>query len=90
MLFDLPPQFSREGKGPTVCEAYMSSLGACVTQTIVVQATARGISLDSIEINLEGSVDISGWTGISSDVRPGAQGSKVNVISRATLLLRNK
>lgn len=79
MLFDLPPQFSGEGKGPTVCEGCMSSLGACITQTIVAHATARGISLDSIKINLEGSVDIRGWTGISSDVRPGAQGFKVNV-----------
>jgi uncharacterized OsmC-like protein len=48
---DFPPQFSGEGKGPTVCEACMSSLGACVTQTIVAHATARGINLDSITID---------------------------------------
>jgi hypothetical protein len=27
MVFDFPPQFSGEGKGPTVCEACMSSKG---------------------------------------------------------------
>jgi uncharacterized OsmC-like protein len=76
---DFPPEFSGEGKGPTVCEACMSSLGACITQTIVAHATARGINLDSITIDLEGNVDLRGFTGISSDVRPGAQGFKVNV-----------
>jgi uncharacterized OsmC-like protein len=78
-LMDFPPEFSGEGKGPTVCEACMSSLGACITQTIVAHATARGINLDSITIDLEGNVDLRGFTGISSDVRPGAQGFKVNV-----------
>src|ERR1043166_2919858 len=36
-LMDFPPEFSGEGKGPTVCEACISSLGACITQTIVAQ-----------------------------------------------------
>ncbi|MGA9168553.1 MAG: OsmC family protein [Nitrososphaeraceae archaeon] len=52
----------------------MSSLGACITQTIVAHATARGINLDSITIDLEGNIDLRGFTGISSDIRPGAQG----------------
>jgi uncharacterized OsmC-like protein len=79
MLFDFPPQFSGEGKGPTVCEACMSSLGACVTQTTVAHATARGINLDNITIDIEGSIDLRGFTGISSDVRSGAQGFKMNI-----------
>ena len=78
-IIDFPPEFSGEGKGPTICEACMSSLGACITQTIVAHATARGINLDSITIDLEGNIDLRGFTGISSDVRPGAQGFKVNV-----------
>ena len=79
MIFDFPPQFSGEGKGPTVCEACMSSLGACITQTIIVHATARGIHLDNITIDLQGSVDLRGFTGISNEVRPGAQEFKLNV-----------
>ena len=79
MVFDFPPEFSGEGKGPTVCEACMSSLGACITQTIVAHATARGINLDGIIINLEGDVDLRGFTGISSEIRPGAQGFKVDI-----------
>jgi uncharacterized OsmC-like protein len=85
MLFDFPPQFSGEGKGPTVCEACMSSLGACLTQTIIAHATARGIHLDNITIDLQGNVDLRGFTGISNEVRPGAQEFrvKVNIKSRS-------
>lgn len=78
-LIDFPPQFSGEGRGPTVCEACMSSLGSCITQTIIAHATARGINLDSISIDLEGNVDLRGFTGISNDVRPGVQEFKVDV-----------
>lgn len=84
MVFDYPPQFSGEGKGPTVCEACMSSLGACITQTIVAHATARGINLDSITINLEGNLDLRGFTGISGEVRPGAQGFKADIKIKST------
>jgi uncharacterized OsmC-like protein len=51
----------------------MGSLAACLTQTIVVHATSRGIQIDSIGINIEGDVNLRGFTGISRDVRPGAQ-----------------
>ena len=79
MVFDFPPEFSGEGKGPTVCEACMSSLGACITQTIVAHATARGINIDSVTIDLVGNIDLQGFTGLSTDTRPGAQGFRLNV-----------
>jgi uncharacterized OsmC-like protein len=79
MVFDFPPEFSGEGNGPTVCEGCMSSLGACITQTIVAHATARGITLDTITIDLEGNIDLQGFTGLSTDTRPGAQGFRLNI-----------
>ena len=39
----------------------------------------RGIKIDSIDINVEGDLDMRGWTGISNDVRPGAQQFRVNM-----------
>ena len=41
-------------------------------------ATSRGIQIDSIDIDVEGDVDLRGFTGISSEVRPGAQQFRVN------------
>jgi len=35
--------------------------------------------IDSINIDVEGDVDLRGFTGISNDVRPGAQQFRVNM-----------
>ena len=56
----------------------MGALAACL-HTIVTHATSRGIKIDSIDINVEGDLDMRGWTGISNDVRPGAQQFRVNM-----------
>lgn len=79
MQYDYPIQFSGKGTGPTVCEACMGALGACLAQTIVGHATSRGIKIDSINIVVEGDLDMRGWTGISNDVRPGAQQLRVKM-----------
>src|SRR5256714_9691785 len=76
---DFPDQLSGEERGPTVCESCTGSLAACLTQTIVAHATSRGIQIDSIDIDVEGDVDLRGFTGISNDVRPGAQQFRVNM-----------
>jgi uncharacterized OsmC-like protein len=57
----------------------MGSLAACLTQTIVAHATSKGIQIDGIYIDVEGNVDLCGFTGISNDVRPGAQQFRVNM-----------
>src|SRR5918995_4876818 len=57
----------------------MGALAACLTQTIVAHATSRGIHIDSIDINVEGDVDLRGFTGISNEIRPGAQQFRVNM-----------
>jgi uncharacterized OsmC-like protein len=77
--YDFPVQLLGEGRGPTVCEGCMGALAACLTQTMVAHATSRGIQLDGIDIDVEGDVDMRGFTGISNDVRPGAQQFRVNV-----------
>ena len=77
--YDFPDQLSGEGKGSTVCESCMGSLAACLTQTIIAHAISRGIQIDSINIDVEGDVDLRGFTGISNDVRPGAQQFRVNM-----------
>ena len=79
MQYDFPNRLSGKDRGPTVCEVCMGSLAACLTQTIVAHASSRGIMIDSINIDVEGDVDLRGFTGISNDVRPGAQQFRVNM-----------
>lgn len=77
--YDFPEQISGEGQGPTVCENCMGSLAACLTQTIVAHATSRRIKLDSINVGVEGDIDLRGFLGLSSDIRPGAQQFRVTI-----------
>jgi uncharacterized OsmC-like protein len=79
MIHDFPTQFSGDNNGSTVCESCMASLGACITQTIVLHASAMGIQMDSISIDLEGDIDLRGFSGISDMVRPGAQEFRINI-----------
>lgn len=70
---DFPKELGGASEGPTVCEICMASVGSCISQTIVAYATMMGIQLDAIRIETEGDVDIRGFTGVSEQVKPGAQ-----------------
>jgi uncharacterized OsmC-like protein len=83
IIHGFPTQFSGGNIGPTVCESCMASLGACMIQTIVLHASAMGIQIDGISINLEGDIDLRGFSGISDKVRPGAQQVRANVNIRS-------
>jgi hypothetical protein len=60
--YDFLNQLLGEGRGPTGCENCMGTLAACLTQTIVAHTTSRGIRIDSIDIDVEGDVDLRGLT----------------------------
>jgi uncharacterized OsmC-like protein len=77
--YDLPGQMAGQDLGPTVCESCMGSLAACITQTIVMHATAMGIKLDRIDATVEGDVNMGGISGLSSNTRPGAQEFRVKM-----------
>lgn len=79
MDYDFPIQFSGEGRGPTVCEVCMGSLAACLTQTIILHASSKDIRIDSININVEGDVNLRGFTGLDHNTRPGAQQFRVRL-----------
>ena len=85
MQYDFPVQLLGDGKGPTVCEGCMGALAACLTQTMVAHGTSKGIQLESIKIDVEGDVDMRGFSGKSNDVRRGAHQFrvKINIKSRS-------
>lgn len=78
-IYDFPGQIAGQDLGPTVCENCMGSLAACLTQTIVMHATAMGIKLDRINATVEGDVDMRGISELSSNTRPGAQEFRVEM-----------
>jgi len=48
-----------------------------MTTTMVYHAAVRGIKLDEVESQLEGDLDLSGFFGITDEVRPGYEQIRV-------------
>ena len=59
MLIDEPPHLLGEDKAPNPSEAALASLGACLSVGIHANATARGITLTKLELELEGDINVT-------------------------------
>ena len=56
-----PPELLGENTGPTAVEILLLGLGACIMGTYAAHATARGVKLDDLEVELEGTIDLNGF-----------------------------
>ena len=74
---DEPEVLLGDDRAPNPAEFILHALAGCLTSTLVYQAAARGIEIESIESSLEGDIDIQGFLGLSEDVRKGYQGIRV-------------
>ena len=52
-------------------EHLIAALNACMTVGYVAQCAVRGISLDSLEIETDGEIDLRGFLGLDPAVLPG-------------------
>lgn len=76
---DHPPELLGENTGATAIELLMGALGACMAGTFAAQATARGIEVESLEIDVSADLDLNGFFGLQP-VDPGV--SNVTVAFR--------
>lgn len=60
-------------------EYLLQALAACYTVTLVANASAQGIELDSVRLSLEADFDLSGFLGVDDSVVPGVQEVRVDV-----------
>ena len=74
---DEPPVLLGQNRAPNTVEYVLHALAACVSGTIVYHAAARGIALDGVETTIEGDLDLHGFLGLDSDVRPGYEQIRV-------------
>ena len=58
-------------QAPNPAEYLLSALAACVTSSLVYHAAARGITIEKVESQVEGDVDVRGFLGLDSSVRNG-------------------
>lgn len=64
-------------KGANPVEHLLHALVTCLTNSLVYHAAVRGISVDGLEADVEGDLDVRGFMGITDKVRKGYQNIRV-------------
>jgi uncharacterized OsmC-like protein len=75
---DHPAVLVGQDRGPTPIEFLLHGLAACITAGIGNIAAARGVTLTSVESQVEGDIDLQGILGLSDQVRNGYERIRVS------------
>jgi uncharacterized OsmC-like protein len=68
---DEPLELLGENTAPNPQELLMTALNACITVGYVAGAAIKGITLEKVEIETSGELDLRGFLGIDPNVKPG-------------------
>lgn len=68
---DEPRQLMGNNHGPNPQELLLSGLGACMMVAFVAGATAEGIQIESLRLDLDATLDLRGFLGIGSNAPVG-------------------
>ena len=74
---DEPEIFLGADYGPNATEWVLHALASCLSATLIFQATKRNIPIQTLELDMEGDLDVQGVLGISDKVRNGFQNVRV-------------
>ncbi|MBE0613529.1 MAG: OsmC family protein [Burkholderiales bacterium] len=83
---DEPAALGGADSGPNPVELILAALGSCQEITYRAYATALGIPLDSVAVELSGDIDLRGFFAVDDTVRSGFQNIRgtVNIESSAS------
>lgn len=81
---DEPFELLGRNTAPNPQELLMSALNACITVGYVAGAAARGITLEKLEIETAGALDLRGFLGIDASVPPGYETIRYTVRIKGT------
>lgn len=79
VIVDEPFELLGGNTAPNPQEMLMTALNACVMVGYVAGAAANGITLDKLEIETKGQLDLRGFLGIDATVRPGYESIQYTV-----------
>jgi uncharacterized OsmC-like protein len=68
-VIDEPPHLLGEDTAPNPSEALLACLGACLSVGVHANATARGVNLTKLELQLEGDINVTAVWG-TGDLDP--------------------
>ncbi len=71
LTIDEPKGNGGSDMGPSPVEVILAALGSCQEITYRAYATALGIELDSVSVELEGDIDFRGFFAVDDTIRPG-------------------
>jgi uncharacterized OsmC-like protein len=74
---DEPPVLLGQNAGPNAVESVLQALASCLMVGFSYNAAAQGINVKSIELDLNGELDLHGFLGLSEKIRPGYEGIKL-------------
>jgi len=74
---DHPAVLVGADNAPTPVEFLLHALGACLMAGVANIASARGVTLTSVEASIEGDINLLGLLGISDEVRNGYEQIRV-------------
>lgn len=81
---DEPDRLAGTGTGLNPAQLLLASVGTCLSVGYAANATARGIKIDDLEIELEGQIDnILTFFGLSKQGHPGYKDVKVRVFLKS-------
>jgi uncharacterized OsmC-like protein len=75
---DEPVSLMGDDRAPNPIEYVLHALAACLTTTLIFEASADGIKIDEVESSLEGELDLRGSLGLSESIRNGFENISVN------------
>lgn len=78
---DEPEVLLSTDEAPNPVELLLCALASCVTTSVAYHAAARGLKLEAIHSELEGSLDLQGFLGLSQ-ARKGYQDIRVHLTAR--------
>ena len=76
---DEPHELLGENTAPNPQEMLMTALNSCIMVGYVAGASVHGITLESVEIETHGSLDLRGFLGIDESVPPGYESIQYTV-----------
>jgi uncharacterized OsmC-like protein len=75
---DEPAAIGGRDEAPNPVEHLLNALAACLGNSLISHAAARGIQVEELECDVQGEIDLNGFLGLSADVRKGFQNISVN------------
>jgi uncharacterized OsmC-like protein len=68
---DEPPELLGENHAANPQEYLMAAMNACMLNTYVAACSMQGITLEHLEIETKGELDLRGFLGLNKNVKPG-------------------